>query len=452
MASSYLNRTNGSAATLNTKYTISVWLKRSDLQRGGSNKYGYIISYDAGGNARTHLRFGDSDDALTWYIRQGSTATALTTNRQFRDTSAFYHFLFAYDSTQGTASNRQKIYVNGTQETSFSSSGYVAQNIDSPLSTNGNTFKIASFGGTPYTGAYFGGYMSHFAFVDGQALTPTSFGETDSTSGIWKFKPPSSITWGNNGYHLKFEDSSNMGLDSSGQGNNFSVNGNLKQALDTPSNVHATFSPLHYGDTASSDSYGAFSNGNNTYASTQSGSPYPYTCSTLAASSGKWYAEFKILQTAGSSMVGITDGAKYPYLGDSGNKDACLFADGQFYPGNSSFGSAFTDNDICGVAMDLDNMKVYFHKNGVYQNSGVPTSGATGTGAANIPTGGLGQFHFAFGDSGGNTTSCSANFGNGFFGTTAITSAGSNGNGSLFEYDVPSGYYALNTKNLNTYG
>ena len=79
--------------------------------------------------------------------------------------------------------------------------------------------------------------MSHFAFVDGQALTPTSFGETDSTSGIWKFKPPSSITWGNNGYHLKFEDSSNMGLDSSGQGNNFSVNGNLKQALDTPSNL-----------------------------------------------------------------------------------------------------------------------------------------------------------------------------------------------------------------------
>ena len=229
------------------------------------------------------------------------------------------------------------------------------------------------------------------------------------------------------------------------------VFGNLKQALDTPSNVYATFSPLHFGD-ANPSSYGTFSNGNTRYASTQSGSPYPYTCSTLAASSGKWYAEFKITQVSNSMMVGITDGNKYQYLGNTNDKDVALFYDGNKYPGGSSFGNAFSDNDICGVAMDLDNMKVYFSKNGVWQNSGDPTSGSTGTGAADIPTGGLGQFHFSFGDSGGNTTSCSANFGNGYFGTTAIASAGSNGNGSLFEYDVPNGYYALNTKNINTYG
>ena len=118
-----------------------------------------------------------------------------------------------------------------------------------------------------------------------------------------------------------------------------------------------------------------------------------YTCSNLAASKGKYYAEFKLTRVANSTMVGITDGNKYTYLGNSGNKDACLFHDGNFYPGNSSFGNSFTDNDICGVAMDLDNMKVYFSKNGTWQNSGDPTSGSTGTGAATIPTGGLGQFH-----------------------------------------------------------
>ena len=441
MANSYLTH-SGSTPTLNTKCTLSVWIKRGILDTDQT-----FCSIDTDGSNEIYYRFR-SDNQLQVYSQiTGGQVFNYRTNRLFRDVSAWYNIVVAIDTT-ASSGNRMKIYVNGEQETSFQSSTEMAQ--DSALGFLSGTYAIGRKNNI--TGNYFDGYITHAAFVDGQQLAPTVFGETDSTSGIWKFKSPSGVTWGNNGFHLKFENSGALGTDSSGNTNTFTVNGNLKQALDTPSNNHCTFSPLHYGVTPPSTTYGTFSNGNTRYASSQGGSPYPYTCSTLAASSGKWYAEFKLTRIVNSSMIGITDGDRYTYLGNSGNKDACLFHDGNFYPGNSSFGNSFSDNDICGVAMDLDNMKVYFSKNGVWQNSGDPTSGATGTGAANIPTGGLGQFHFAFGDSSSNDPACSANFGNGFFGTTAITSAGSNGNGSLFEYDVPNGYYALNTKNLNTYG
>ena len=445
MPNSYLTRTEASP-TSTKKGTFSAWIK-GDLTDQPSSKG--LFSGHVDNNNRVAAYFGGNSTFRIYGQASGSQTLYMITDRAFRDPSAWYHFVIAWDTSQGTASNRLKIYVNGEQITSFSTESYPAQDI-AMLWNTGTTIDV----GARRTGSvqdYWDGYISHAAFVDGTQLTPTSFGETNTASGIWKFKNPTGITWGHNGFHLKFENSGALGTDSSGNSNTYTVQGDLKQALDTPSNSYSTFNPLHFGDTISTG-YGTFSNGHNRYASTQAGSPYPYTLSTLAASSGKWYAEFKITQVGGSSMVGISDGQRYPYLGDSGNKDACLFGDGKFYPGNSNFGSAFSDNDICGVAMDLDNMKVYFSKNGTWQNSGDPTSGSTGTGAANIPTGGTGFFHFGFGDSSGNTTSCSANFGNGFFGTTAITSAGSNGNGSLFEYDVPSGYYALNTKNLNSYG
>ena len=445
MANSYLSRT---LVTGNrTTFTFSAWVKRSKIS--STVRLIDVNSAASPGGSYYSSIFFTSTDELRFYSTDNGVSIDCRTDMKFRDVSAWYHVVVVHDTTQASSSDRIKMYVNGTQQ---SITGTIpGQNADNTM-FNYNLNPMSIGRRTYDNSEHFDGYMSHVAFVDGTALTPTSFGEIDATSGIWKFKPPSSITWGNNGFHLKFENSGNMGLDSSGETHNFTTSGDLKQSLDTPSNNYTTFSPLHYGDTPPSTTYGAFSNGNTTYASSQGGSPYPYTCSTLAASSGKWYAEFKLTRIVNSSMVGITDGAKYSYLGDGGNKDACLFHDGNFYPGNSSFGNSFSDNDICGVAMDLDNMKVYFSKNGTWQNSGVPTSGATGTGAANIPTGGLGQFHFAFGDSSSNDPACSANFGNGFFGTTAITSAGSNGNGSLFECDVPSGYYALNTKNLNTYG
>ena len=442
MANSYLTKTSGTPTSQKTG-TFSFWVKRSGL---GSTRlfnnhvtsvyYGYIDF--TGGD---QLRIA-GDDAGTIDVK---------TNRVFRDTSAWYHIVIAIDSTQSTAADRVKVYVNGVQETSFATSTYQSQNDNlnflSTSAANGHVVG-AYYNGSAYSG-HFNGYMSHVAFVDGTALTPTSFGETDSTSGIWKFKSPSGITWGNNGFHLKFENSGNLGLDSSGQTNNFTTNGDLKQALDTPSNVYATLNALQR-----IDDYN-FSNGNNTFTNTSAGA---HRCvhSTLAASSGKWYAEVKVIEVGGTypqigvinpDVITFTD-----YLGGS-NKGYGYLSDGrkQINTSATSYGNTYTTGDIIGIAMDLDNHKLYFSKNGTFQNSGVPTSGSTGTGAIDLATG----VFYSFGQSSYKDSSnpvYSWNFGNGFFGTTAITSAGSNGNGSLFEYDCPTGYYALNTKNINTYG
>jgi hypothetical protein len=310
--------------------------------------------------------------------------------------------------------------------------------------------------------------MSHVALVDGSIVAPTVFGETDSTSGIWKFKQPSGVTFGTNGFHLKMENSGALGTDSSGNSNTFTVNGNLKQALDTPSNVYATLNPLANGNTSGT----SLSNGNNTFTTPSGGHDFSVSTLAMNSGSGKFYAEFKVSTNAAFNMVGISDhiyqgnneelsqeNYSYGYYSDSGGSNGIVRGNGS----NVLTGMPnYTTNDIIGVAVDLENHKLYFSKNGTWINSGDPTSGSTGTGAVSInnlnttPNSnarGQGVYFFGVGDwttTGAGAYQC--NFGNGFFGTTAISSAGSNGNGSLFEYDVPSGYYALNTKNINTYG
>jgi hypothetical protein len=362
----------------------------------------------------------------------------------------------AVDTTQATASNRVKLYINGVQETDFTGTvTYPSQNADLIFGT-ANVFYIGASG---YQGVvqHFDGYISHAAHVDGQALAPTVFGETDSTSGIWKFKSPSGVTWGNTGFHLKFENSAALGTDSSGNSSTFTVNGNLKQALDTPSNVYATLNPLDKSITGTAPT---LSNGNNTYTSSGAGVGNNNAVrGTLGASSGKWYFEAKWVQTAtlwgmqdseASGLGWNSNGYWFPEAGGYGVDNG-----GSKTINGSTTGSIFTAlsaNNIIGFAYDLDNGKFYVSVNGTFVTSGDPTSGATGTGAiGDIPTG---KFYLPIVGNGdySNSSITHFNFGNGFFGTTAITSAGSNGNGSLFEYDVPSGFYALNTKNINTYG
>jgi hypothetical protein len=448
MANSYLNRTTGSPSNAD-KITISAWIKRTTP---GAEQV--IIGEYGSSTNRSKLQF-KSDDKLEYYqVDSGSATVQIRTNRLFRDTSAYYNIVMQYDSAQVTASDRLKLYVNGTQETSLSISTYPPQNQDTRLNKSGVNLHIGQDGNS---GNYFEGYISHIALVDNAISAPTVFGETDSTSGIWKFKSPSGVTWGTNGFHLKFENSAALGTDSAGS-NNFTVNGNLQQALDTPSNVYATLNPLH----PSLNTSRAFSNGN-TYVALGGTARVPEV-STLGMTSGKFYAEMKdVSGSGGASIMGITGqmrrasavdflGSKiydYAYYAQSGDKinDA----------NETSFGNSYTDGDIIGVAVDLDNLKIYFSKNGVWQNSGDPTSGSTGTGAAftlTDPSSTVdGAYFFACSDDNQYAERRMAwNFGNGYFQTTAITSAGSNGNGSLFEYDVPSGYYALNTKNINTYG
>ena len=445
MANSYLTHTT-SAPTNDKIMTFSFWLKKGKEQEP-------IMSRHIDGNNRFQFYNLDSSAGLQLYQQvSGSVEMNLSHDRQLRDFSAWYHQVIAIDTTQATASDRVKIYINGELLSGYSTATYPAQNADILFNGTSVVQEIGRTNGSDY----YNGYMSHFAFVDGTALTPTSFGETDSTSGIWKFKTPSGVTWGNNGFHLKFENSGALGTDSSGQGNNFTVNGNLKQALDTPSNVYSVINQLTY-----SASQVTIQNGALSKAGTPTSNAWRSFYGTLGASSGKYYFEMKVDQIENSDpnnfWVGIVDieqmthtannqqfykqGRGYGYhaqSGSTGNNNQTF-----------SYGNSWTAGDIIGVAMDLDNAKMYFSKNGTWQNSGVPTSCSTGTGAfiiaANITYVPAFSQYYA-------NEQFSLNFGNGFFGTTAITSAGSNGNGSLFEYDVPSGYYALNTKNINTYG
>jgi len=440
MANSYLNKTfSGNGST--TKFTASFWVKRSKI---GARQE--VIAKWSSGSNNTTIRFLD-DDTLA-FVDYASSTTVLgkTTNRKFRDTSAWYHIVCNIDTTQASSDDRAKIYVNGVQETSFASNTVYSQN----ASTNWNNTWSNQIGWSGNDG-YFEGYISHVALVDGQALAPTVFGETDSTSGIWKFKSPSGVTWGTNGFHLKFENSAALGTDSSGNSNTFTVNGNGRQALDTPSNVYATANPLHFNATI--PSAGTLSNGNLTFTSSQGGSAYPAMYSTMAVSQGKWYAEFKVT-TANSAIIGIGAGSLRGGFFGGGYYDYAYYYDGAFYNngGNTGSQSSYTDGDIISVAMDLDNNKVYVAKNNTWQHSGNPSASSGGYTITAPSSTNTGVYHIAYGDSGGGTPTIQGNFGNGYFGTTAISSAGSNGNGSLFEYDVPSGYYALNTKNINTYG
>jgi hypothetical protein len=456
MASTYLSRTPSGASNRKT-FTISAWIKRSNVS--GSNQ----VIYDAGAaNPTTTIRFSSessSDNKLNIFHYSGSFTTQVVTNREFRDTSAWYHIVVAFDTTQATASNRIKVYVNGVQETSFATATYPSQNFDTEVNNN----SIQTIGSVNSGGDYFDGYISHLALVDGQALAPTVFGETDSTSGIWKFKSPSGVTWGTNGFHLKFENSGALGTDSSGNSNTFTVNGNLKQSLDTPSNVYSTINGLYR---SRFSNQATLTNGNLTMTTGPTDGDKALLLGTQGVTKGKWYWECKV--GADRSMIGFaydsisrfsdfygsnspSDG--FSVYGNNGN----VYYDGA----NTAYGSTWTTNDIIMVALDMDNKLAWLGKNGTWMNSATQTEIENGTATYDLTTkmgtkqnlnSGEPVFPLFADMTGTGDMAMDINFGSGFFGTTAITSAGSNGNGSLFEYDVPNGYYALNTKNINTYG
>jgi len=290
----------------------------------------------------------------------------------------------------------------------------------------------------------------------------TTFGETDSTSGIWKFKSPSGVTWGTNGFHLKFENSGALGTDSSGQSNTFAVNGNLKQSLDTPSNVYCTLNPNDVMKGNGSIHIPTYSNGNLTLSAGSNNNMQ--TFGTISPETGKWYWEMKIdVANTTGHRIGVffgnnkTHGNNYYYGSDA----FYIHQNGEIYYNGSSttYMASYTANDIISVALDVTNGNIYMSKNGGASdstwsdgsgnnNQAFPGTSINGKLGVSWISGAVTPFFDVYGT--GNKESI--NFGSGFFGTTAITSAGSNGNGSLFEYDVPSGYYALNTKNINTYG
>jgi len=447
MASTSLTRTKSSSSTL-TKLTFSTWVKRCSFGTGNDH---VLFGMWTDGDNRAYLTLNDADK-LSYFERiSASTSTSVRTNRLFRDSSAWYHIVLSADTTQATASDRIKLYVNGVQETSLDSATYPAQNSNLLQQSNTGTQYV----GNVNTGSFLNGYLAHTHYIDGTAYNASTFGETDATTGIWKPKTAPSVTYGTNGFFLKFENSGAFGTDSSGNSNTFTVNGTMTQTIDTPSNVFATLNPL-YKTVACT-----LSNGNTKSQITSAGSKYA-PGSTLKVSSGKWYAEFKCNSNGGAQQqaVGLYGDEQNASSNDQGvgkaNDSYSWRSDGEWMvdnTGSPDFNS-YGSGDIISIALDLDNNYLYFAKNGVWENSGDPTSGATGTGGKSITAAsGVVDGVYSMGagsNSSGNLSDWSVNFGNGYFGTTAVSSAQNPDDGiGIFEYDVPTGYRALCTKSIN---
>jgi hypothetical protein len=449
----YLSGPNTTAGSTKTKFTFSAWIKRSFL----GNADNTVIGKWSSSNDRGHINFSDTpDDALQLFEKaSGSTTVHLLTNRLFRDTSAWYNIVYIGDTTESTSSDRLKLFVNGVQETSFSTATYPSQDYEWQLQAVAKNFGIGAFAAENAGASPSSFYLAEVVYLDGVVGSVSDFGETDSTTGIWKPKKIGSFTSaGDNSFYLDFKDSSNLGNDASGLNNDFTVNNltSIDQTADTCVENFATLNPLN----VPTSNAPTFSEGNTKVVTANGSSAYFGGTSSLGVSSGKWYTEFKISDESADAFIGVTfdpseDARNSRFPGNQTYSWGYFSDDGNYRNNNSgtSYGDTYTTNDIIGVALDLDNSKLYFSKNGVFQNSGDPTSGSTGTGAISITANET--YFFSFGD--GTATSAStieANFGNPPF---SISSGNSDANGfGNFEYAVPSGYYAINTTNLNTYG
>ncbi len=428
MANTYISRTFGTP-TNSAIWTLSFWIKRSSIS--GTQKF---FSAGTGSTDRTEMYFASGGNISIYKNLSGSTA-GLNSTRLFRDTNAWYHFVI--QNNNGTAT----VYCNN--ETVSLSSTSLGTNKINLAST------IHIFGDSVASGENFDGIMSHIHFVDGTIYAPTVFGSTDSTTGEWQINTSPSITMGNNGFTILKD--GNAITDQSSNSNNFSASsGTLTKTEDCPSNVFATLNG------AFNLSDNVLSYGNNKVVNASSN--WKYVPATLGASSGKWYAEYKNTIGSGYLMVGVVDMQyavsqdqnSYTHSG-AGTGSVSIYDNGEKYiqGSNTTYAASYGSGSIIGVALDMDNGKVYFSKDGAWSTG----SGAWGSstfdsavGAITLPT--TGTYTFALSQRSGayNET----NFGNGYFGTTAVSSAGTNASGiGIFEYDVPTGYTALSTKGLN---
>jgi hypothetical protein len=434
-SSDYLSKTFSSSGS-QQKHTFSVWVKRGNLGGGGKSLFGYKV------NASNFLdvRFGSSDNLLFRNYNGGTYTWRFDTNRKFRDVSSWYHLVFAADSTQSTESNRFKLYVNGVQETSFSTATYPSQNANLKWGNSAYAHLVGDTTG----GDDFDGYMAEVVVIDNAQLDPTSFGEFDEDSPtIWKPKDVSGLTFGTNGFYLDFENASSLGADVSGNSNNFTVNNltSVDQSTDTCTNNFATLNSL-----VKAPSSISFSEGNLKAVHPGSWTGVP---ATIGVQSGRWYWEVKA--TTGNSAnaftgiciedVNFNDSTVYDETGL-----ILYFVDGRKTVDGTdteSFFSSLATNDIVGVALDLDSgtKTVTFTKNGSASGS-----------AVNLTSNFDNKFIFPVGI--GNSSSATANWEFNFGSPSySISSGNSDANGyGNFEYSVPSGYYALNTKNLAEFG
>ena len=451
MASTNLTRTF-TGANGGSNWTTSFWIKRSKITLQQD-----IFEAHSSSTYHTDFLF-KSDDTIQFMSFNGSTSFKLKTNRVFRDTNAYYHIVLQYIAS-GDSGVYAKIYVNGVQETSLS------VNTQGAGGTQWNNNCLWTIG-SDYAGLNdFDGCISHFHHCDGSVLAPTVFGSTDSTTGEWQINTSPSFTLGTNGFTILKD--GNTITDQSANSNNWSLaNGTLTKTEDNPSNVFATLNPLvTYGTNQN-----ALSEGNNTLTGISYHRPSP---PTISVNSGKWYFEAKALSgTSTKWWIGLCDteydtnnqGATsstanyiwgYDGTTNAVNQRSQIIYGNDLRDGGSNIAisgifsaGTIAVNDIYAMAVDLDNQKVWYSKNGVWNNGSggeSTTFNASTPDSTNIDAG----RDYLIGI-GGENSKWSINYGNGYFGTTAVSSAGTNASGiGIFEYDCPTGYTALSTKGLN---
>jgi len=436
-ASAYLNRTPASAGNQRT-WTWSGWVKRGIL--GGTQNT--LFAVNVGGTDTTYFQmaFGTVNADCLLINSYNITSLGMQTAAVFRDPSAWYHIVFALDTTQATASNRMKLYVNGVQQTSFLTYiNYPALNSTFAINT-----AAAHNIGSSAASSYFDGYMAEVNFIDGQALTPSSFGETSTTTGVWQPKKYTG-TYGTNGFYLPFTDTTStatLGTDFSGNSNTWTVNNisltsgvTYDSMTDVPTNTSATtanycvINPLDNGGNT-------LSNGNLTL--TGSGNAFRITRSTLGMTSGKWYCEFVITSEGAPSRIcfGLlgSPATLSGSLGDTSNGYSIYESGANILKYNNSTattlvsGGSLDPSDVQMLAYDADAGKLWFGKNGNWFASGDPVAGTN-----QVFSSVSGQPYFVAVQAYNSSDVGQINFGQ-----------------RPFAYTPPSGFVALNTFNLPT--
>jgi hypothetical protein len=435
MASTKIYRTLASNSN-SGKLTISCWVRRSSTGEQGICGSWYSGAYHG-------ILYFSSTGTLNFYDYRNGYIFRKYTSAKFNDFGAWYHIVCNFDHTLGSPTG--KIYVNGVEQALATDDNY-SQGATSSWLTD-YTFNVGTYSGS---GNYFDGIIADFYFIQGYVYEAATFGETDATTGQWKPLTSPTINYsgtGGNSCHLKFENSANMDLDSGSNNVSFTTSGNLLQTQDNPSHVFCTWNGRKKMTVT-------LSNG----ATTTSGNGDHGVWGTIGDNQGKWYWETQ--QNAGNTMMGIAsedvtqeqDRSSNAAGGVYGLQDGTTYA---YYRNNGTSGQSsgfaqITNSAVLCHALDLDNGKYYLGVNGNFTNlSGTASNISSGT---NPTFSGLDttKFWFPFTECRGNGAGCDANFGNGFLGTTAISSAGTNAsNLGNFEYNVPAGFTAWCTKGLN---
>jgi hypothetical protein len=422
-ASAYLNRTFGTP-TDSTKFTWSAWVKRGALNGVRQGLIGRYID----GNNSFRLMFDTNDTLLLNDTQSASTKCSVVTNAVFRDPSAWYHIVLAIDTSNGTAANRQIIYVNGVQQTFSSATNYSTGslfNIASAANTLGLTIDVGP------VNKYLDGYLTEINFIDGQALTPSSFGETNTITGVWQPKKYTG-TYGTNGFYLNFSDNSNntattIGKDYSGNGNNWTPNNisvtagaTYDSMLDVPTlfadggNGRGNYAVLNPLDTNTTGTL-RWGNLDSTGTSSATG------VGSILITSGKWYAEATIVNRGGTTTAGT---GFYIYTASGITRTGLNPAGTRRVDGvdGAALSAAIANGDVIGLALDADAKTLGVYLNGSLQGTLTFTDASPYT------------FNNDVRVSGATTNPDTAvNFGQ-----------------QGFKYTPPTGFVALNTQNLPT--